>query len=447
MRFLILLTACCALLAPATTAVTAVAKKTAKKAPARKASVPKAPPVSPQARAEASSAVESQMADAVELGIQNAAAMVPFYELMHRRQQNPGEGEPLRVLQFGDSHTASDDWPGELRQRFQQKFGDGGPGFTHAGRPFLGYRRYDSRGSMSRGWKTEGLQAREGDGLYGLSGARLTATRADETLTLEAEGEFLELFFLKEPGGGSFTLEDNDTALDTVSADGAAGAGYYRKVLAPGAHKLVLRTQSAAPVRVFGWVLEKRGGMTWETLGINGAQADLLLLWDAALLKSHIERRNPALVVLAYGTNEARRPDWTTESYRDALTRVIRLIREASPTTSILVIGAPDQGLRAWRRVTPYPGVDRILQAQREAALANGCAFWNLRAAMGGKGSMKQWVQAGLAQGDYVHLTTPGYRLVGDSLYELIMGQYGIFQTVRRQLLGTNDNGPSIKTH
>ena len=30
---------------------------------------------------------------------------------------------------------------------------------------------------MSRGWKTEGLQAREGDGLYGLSGARLTATR------------------------------------------------------------------------------------------------------------------------------------------------------------------------------------------------------------------------------------------------------------------------------
>ena len=111
------------------------------------------------------------------------------------------------------------------------------------------------------------------------------------------------------------------------------------------------------------------------------------------------------------------------------------------------MIGAPDQGLRSWRRVTPYPGVDRILQAQREAALANGCAFWNLRAAMGGKGSMKQWVQAGLAQGDYVHLTTPGYRLVGDSLYELIMGQYGIFQTVRRQLLGTNDNGPSIKTH
>ena len=102
MRYLILLTACCALLAPPTPAVTAVAKKSVKKAPTKKASVPKPPPVTPQARAEASASVESQMADAVDLGIQNAAAMVPFYELMHRRQQNP---RPLHVLFVGVQGT------------------------------------------------------------------------------------------------------------------------------------------------------------------------------------------------------------------------------------------------------------------------------------------------------------------------------------------------------
>jgi lysophospholipase L1-like esterase len=151
--------------------------------------------------------------------------------------------------------------------------------------------------------------------------------------------------------------------------------------------------------------------------------------------------------VLAYGTNEARRSDLTQESYTQTLARVVQLIREASPASSILIIGAPDQAMRSRRRILPADGLERILQAQRAAAFANGCAFWNLRAAMGGRGSMKQWVQAGLAQSDYVHLTSPGYRLVGDSLFELIMGQYGIFQTVRRQVLGSNENGPSSKTH
>lgn len=422
------------------------AKTSTRKTAAKKRSTPKPPPVTAEQKAEATETVQTHMAEAVDLGIQNAAAMVPFYELLYRQQQQPG-GEPLRVLHFGDSHTASDDWAGELRARFQQKFGDGGPGFVQAGRPFAGFRRFDARATMSRNWKPEGLLAREGDGLYGIAGVSLATARANETITLEAEGQTLEFYYLQQPGGGSFTLEDNEVVLDTVSTDGTVGPGFYRKELAAGAHHLVLRTVDNAPVRVHGWVLEKRGGITWEPLGINGAQADLLLLWDQQVLRKEIERRNPALVVLAYGTNEARRPDWTSESYAQSLGQVVKAIRAASPTTSILIIGAPDQAIYSRRRVVPYEAVDKILIAQRDAALANGCAFWNLRAAMGGKGSMKQWVQAGLAQGDFVHLTSPGYRLVGDSLFELIMGQYGVFQTVRRQVLGANDNGPSIKTH
>ncbi|MBN9660741.1 MAG: hypothetical protein J0H49_21295 [Acidobacteria bacterium] len=454
MRTLALIFAAALVALPAAMAVAPVpaasAKKKAKtstrKTAARKRSVPKPPPVTAEQKAEATESVQAHMAEAVDLGIQNAAAMVPFYEMLYRQQQQPGS-EPLRVLHFGDSHTASDDWAGELRARFQQKFGDGGPGFVQAGRPFAGFRRFDAKATMSRNWKPEGLLAREGDGLYGIAGVSLATARANETITLEAEGQTLEFYYLLQPGGGSFTLADNDVVLDTVSTDGTVGPGFYRKELAAGAHRLVLRTVDNAPVRVHGWVLEKRGGITWEPLGINGAQADLLLLWDQQVLRKEIERRNPALVVLAYGTNEARRPDWTSESYAQSLGQVVKAIRAASPTTSILIIGAPDQAIYSRRRVVPYEAVDKILIAQRDAALANGCAFWNLRAAMGGKGSMKQWVQAGLAQGDFVHLTSPGYRLVGDSLFELIMGQYGVFQTVRRQVLGANDNGPSIKTH
>ena len=421
-------------------------KKTTASPAARRRTVPKPPPVSPQARAEAAATVESRVRLAPETGIENAAAMVPLYELMYRLENHVENGQPLRVLQFGDSHTAADDWPGQLRARFQQRFGPGGPGFVQAGRPYAGFRRLDAKSSMSRGWQTLG-GIRGGDGFDGIAGVSLATARAGETLTLEAEGEVLEFYYWKQPGGGAFSLEENGSIIGEVSTEGSPGPGYFRAELPAGPHSLLLRTLQDAPVRVFGWVLERRGGITWETLGLNGAQADLLLKQDPALLKDHIARRNPALILVAYGTNESRRRDWTVETYQQTLDAVLTLLREAAPVASILVVGAPDQFIRTRRAAVPPSGTDQILEAQRRAAIEHRCAFWNLRSAMGGPGAMREWVRAGLAQGDYVHLTAAGYRLVGDTLYELIMGQYGIFVSIRNKILGENGNGSPVKTH
>jgi lysophospholipase L1-like esterase len=426
----------------AATSAAASSKKSTKKSKA-----PRPPKVSPEQRAEANEAVMAHLSEAMNFGIQNAAAMVPFYEQLYLKQKNGWQGEPLRVMQFGDSHTASDDWAAALRVKFQQKFGDGGPGFTHAGHPFLGFRRLDSQATMSRGWKAEGLLSREGDGMYGIGGVSLTAHRAGETISLEAEGQALEFFYLMQPGGGCFSLSENGTFQERICTAGETAPAFYRHELASGRHNLTLTTLDGDAVRVFGWVLENPIGITWETLGINGAQAEQLLQWNEQVLKSQIERRKPALVVLAYGTNEARRSDCTYEGYKNILMNVVRKIRSASPTTSILIVGAPDQMVRSGRKMVAFNPVDTVLAAQRDAAIESGCAFWNLRAAMGGKGSMKQWVQAGLAQGDYVHLTSPGYRLVGGSLFELILGQYGVFQSVRQQILGMSENGPARKTN
>ncbi len=421
-------------------------KTTSKPAKKKKRRVPKPPPATPAQRAEAQSFVQEHAGDTMDLGIQNPAALVPFLERLYRSRQ-AGAAEPLRVLQFGDSHTASDDWPGEIRTFLQSKLGDGGPGFTLPGHPFEGYRRFDSKGTQSKDWHAEGLLSRDGDGLYGLSGLRLSTARAGETLTLDASGSAFELFYWKQSGGGAVSLEDNGAPLGLVDTAGELGPGFWRQQLPAGEHHLVLRTQSDAPVTVFGWTVENTTGLTWEPLGINGAQADLLLLWNEPLLKAHLERRDPALIVLAYGTNEARRPDWTFETYRDTLRQVLRRLRAAAPLASVLVIGAPDQSTRVHGRWITLDGVDRILSAQREAALAEGCAFWNLRMAMGGKGSMKQWVTAGLAQGDFVHLTSAGYRLWGESLAQLLLQDYAVYQAVRQQVFGSSENGPPLKTH
>ncbi len=135
--------------------------------------------------------------------------------------------------------------------------------------------------------------------------------------------------------------------------------------------------------------------MTYEPLGINGAQASIVFDWNETTLRSNIERRDPALIVLAYGTNEAGRRDITLESYRAMFSELIAKIPlEPPPAATILVVGPPDRDARTRKGWEPLDTLDIIVEAQREAAAAQGCPFWDLRAKMGGKGSMQQWVNA-----------------------------------------------------
>lgn len=385
-------------------------------------------------RAAAHDAVFQNVANAADLPVENAAALIPFFEQLYRHQKGEIPG-PLRILHYGDSHTAADEWTGELRNRFQERFGDGGSGYSFAGRPWNGYRHEDVRSGSTRGWHTDGLVGRTGDGIYGLGGVSMTVKVPREAVYLQADCSAFELYYYQQPGGGALELYDDGMPLDRISTDGEAGAGYYRFETVQGPHKFELETLDRAPVRLFGWVAENPTGVTYEPLGINGASASIVFSWDEATLKSNIERRAPALIVLAYGTNEAGRRDTTLESYREMFSQLIGRFRTAAPTATILVIGPPDRYIRTRRGWQVMDGIDTVVEAEREAALANGCPFWDTRAKMGGKGSMQQWINAGMAQLDHVHFTAPGYKLLGDAVFRDVMSQYELFVKARKDII------------
>ena len=409
-------------------AVTTSAKKTTKKtAHKRHIRVPVVY-VSPIVRVAALRAISERTSQPAGV-LAGAGALVPFFEQL----AHPPENMSLHILQYGDSHTASDDWANQMRQDFQAKFGAGGPGFTLPGHPFLGYRRFDSKGNNSRGWYTSGIVTRKNDGVDGLGGISLTSQSAGQTVTLNVECEQLELHYLRQPGGGQMDFLVDDSPVETIDTDGDSGPGVYSYTASPGPHEYMLRTLSSAPVRLFGWVAQNHAGVTYETLGINGAQANLLLEWNPDILAPELMSRDPALIVLAYGTNEALSRSWTAEQYRASLTQIIERLRAAVPVASILLIGPPDCEYRTRGRRLPFPNLDQVIEIQRDVAQANGCAFWDWRAAMGGPGSVRQWLQAGLGQGDYTHLTGAGYRMAGGMLFDELMAQYNRFLTVRAE--------------
>src|SRR5579862_5744731 len=356
------------------------AQKTASAKPRRRL-IPKGPPVSAKTRAEAHQGVFAKIANGADIPIENSAALVPFFELLYRHQKGELTG-PVRILHYGDSHTAADEWTGDLRTRFQEKFGDGGSGYSFAGRPWNSYRRLDVRTGSTRGWHTDGLVGRSGDGAYGLGGISLSTVSAHEAIYLDANAAEFELFYYQQPGGGTLQIYDNGAPTEQISTDGEPRPAYYHLEATPGMHRVEAETLDRSPVRLFGWVAENTTGVTYEELGINGAEASIILGWNEDTLRSNIERRNPALIVLAYGTNEAGRKDWTLESYREMYSNLIARLRADAPTATILVVGPADrtQKVRKSGRQTPWETmekIDVIAEAQRQAALANGCAFWN----------------------------------------------------------------------
>lgn len=404
---------------------------------------PRPPVISAKARSEGHDFVFQNVASGAGIPVERAAALIPFFEQLYRHQKGETSG-PIRILHYGDSHTAADEWTGTMRAHFQEKFGDGGPGYSYAGRPWVGYRRLDVKSSSTRGWHTDGLVGHPaGDGVYGLGGVSLSARTPREAVYLDAEAATFELFYYQQPGGGSFQVYDNGMPLDRVSTAGDPGPAYYHFEGIPGPHRLEVETEDPAPVRLFGWVAEKNTGVTYETLGINGAQASIALDWNEPTLRSNVERRDPALIVLAYGTNEAGRKDITLEGYRDMFIQLISRFRKASPTATILVIGPPDRDVRTRAGWQPMDSLDIIVEAQRQAAEAQGCPFWDLRAKMGGKGAMQQWVNAGMAQYDHVHFTAPGYRMLGDAVFRDLMSQYDIYLKARADLVAQGDGANS----
>lgn len=413
----------------------AIRSKSAKAATQSKAKmVQKSAPSKVAPKQSASEFVAHSLEAGLSLPVDNPAALVPFFEQLYRHQQGGLPG-PVRVLQYGDSHTAADELSGELRTLFQASFGNGGSGFSIAGKPWRTYRRRDVKTGSSDGWHTDGLIGRTGDGVYGLGGVSMTATAPRESIFIEADASEFELFYYQQPGGGSVRLYDAGVPLDLISTGGEAKPGYYRVAAAPGPHRFEVETLDKDPVRLFGWVAENPTGITYETFGINGASATTVTQWEPMMLRENLEHRSPDLIVLAYGTNEAGSAQWTLEKYQQMFMGLLQEFREASPTASILVLGPPDRAQRVKRQWQTMTRIGIIAEAQRRAALQMGCAFLDLRAEMGGAGAMDQWVRAGQAQADHVHFTASGYRLLGDAIYSDIIGQYGAFLKVRASIM------------
>jgi hypothetical protein len=363
----------------------------------------------------------------------SGTALDGFFRALERtRKKEPGA--ITRVAHFGDSIVVSDYVSATLRRRFQERFGDSGHGYSLIANAWPAYSHADVERFATAGWKVSRIVGPLApDGRYGLGCVSFSATKnAFARFGTVKEGEFgrnvsrFSISYLGEPGGGTFQVSVDGKPHALVSTDAPEKRAKVEEVRVPdGPHELEIQTKSGRS-RLFGVVMERDApGVVWDALGIQGARLRFLDQQDDAHWAEQLGWRKPDLVVYQFGANESGDGFlYPMVDYRRTMEEVIAQGKRALPDSSCLVIGAMDRAAKRGDELIGIAVIPHILREQRGAAEKMGCAFFDTYAAMGGPGSMAQWVKRELGQADLTHPTAVGAEVIGTWIFRALMKRY-----------------------
>lgn len=378
--------------------------------------------------------------------LSGAAGLQAFFRALASLERHDGRG-PVRIVQIGDSHTANDAFSGRLRELLQARFGDAGRGWLPAGVPYKYYRPAQVA-VAEEGWR----HVKPGDGAaadaapFGLDASIAEPTAAGARMTLrsgEDRGfERVAVEFVARPGGAPLMLRIDDRPARTIAtAAPRVALRRFAAVLPHPAQTVALTAPQASGQQVLGWDIERRGaGIVYENHGTIGATAALLAKLDPAAVSFELKDRRPALLVIAFGTNEAFKDDLDLPRYAALFQGAVAALRRRAGRAAVLVLGPPDGNrLPPGCSAAPAPcgshaacawaeprNLAAVRDIQRRVARRQGWAFWDWEAAMGGRCSIDDWRgrDPPLAMPDHVHPNKEGYAAAADLLFAELMRAY-----------------------
>lgn len=327
----------------------------------------------------------------------------------------------LRVSWFGDSLTADDSITHVLRQKLGALVGKAGPGYVFAAPPHP-YNRHRAVDRFTTGsWRVHGISSAVApDKLLGFGGSAESEGAGTIRLTAHAPVSTVDLHYLAQPRGGKLAIVVDHKVVQEIATAGETKKAAFAQVALPAGTKRV-ELRASGRVRLFGASLEAAKGVVVDNLGVVNGTAKQLVKYNLAdHWRNQLAHRDADLIVVMLGTNEA---EWLHANgagmaeHERLFGELLATIRAGNASASCLVVSPLDQ--LDWREpnMPPRESVPAMVDAQRRAAKANGCAFWDVYQWMGGKGASRQWFKRGLVIKDFQHPTTAGATKIAEALY------------------------------
>ncbi len=341
-----------------------------------------------------------------------------------------GERRVVRVVHLGDSEVSDDLVVRTLRHRFAERYGDAGPGFVAAMRPWSWYYREAWRAGPPDGFRPVVYsRAKLPGGGYGPGGVAFEAKRAGALAEVALARPILgpcdvAFHFARQPAGAALELLADGVRFAAIrSASVQSGPTAERRRFVDCPRRLAVRV-GEGPATIYGWSVEGAGsGVVWSSLGVVAGRLPLLLRYEDAALRDGLRALRPDLVVLSFGINAAAWPRGPSSSYFGDVEVALGKVRDALPGAPCLVVGPYPLGRRRDGHEEAHPVARWVSQRMGRAAVASGCGYLDRYEMVGGAPAVLRWRQREppRLRDDLVHLTANGSDWMGERIFRTLV--------------------------
>ena len=359
--------------------------------------------------------------------ILNSSALDSFYQKLANLKKN-GSGT-VSVVHIGDSHIQADFLSDEVRNGFQDFFGNAGRGLVFPYQLAQSNAPGDIISSSNTRWTYNRVAHPELNLPVGVSGFLIRTNTSGANINISIRQDFTRgyqsfnhlRFFLDSNSSNSWIIEaePNDVPYMIKREEGDS-AVYQDVTLSKQSSGFTMASLPGSAARDFyGVSLENSSpGLIYHTIGVNGARYDQYNM--ASLFWKQLPALNADLYIVSLGTNEAQRAAFPEAIFLKEFNSFIDRLRIASPRAAILITTAPDS----------YKGrySNKVLKTLNESLTSQAnrlyLPVWDLYKITNGFGSAYSWSRRGLMSRDRVHFTAEGYRLQGQLLFNALAKGY-----------------------
>lgn len=381
----------------------------------------------------------------IEITDEGRENLALFFEKLHL-------DSTARVMHYGDSQIEGDRMTSYIRNKLQVKFGGTGVGLRPALQPYDYV--FSAIQNNSDNWKRYPIYGNV-DSLvehsrYGIMGAfsRYAPVTSDtipfqDSLIYESELSIssskiaynrvkeykrMRLFYgnAKRPVQFQIIVKNDTILTDTLKSD--LDYGVITTLLPDSTNMVSMKFSGYDSPDIYGIELGDTSGITVDNIALRGSSGTIFTKADFAHSAKMYKDLKPNLFILQFGGNVMPyiKDQQAIDRYGRWFASQINRIKLLCPNAAILVIGPSDMSTKKKDKFVTYDYLPAVVEALRQAALNNGCGYWDMYKAMGGHNSMSGWVNAEpqLARPDYTHFSPLGAKLVANMFYNALILEY-----------------------
>lgn len=347
----------------------------------------------------------------------------------------------FRIIHYGDSQIEMDRISSFIREKLQRSFGGSGPGLLPALEVTPKYTvAVQTSGDWTRKLTFGSPEFRSKHNKYGpmayfcvknSPSAKVLYTARDNTSYKNRSFNTCKVIIGANSTQQEIKCFSNNKLVDTKTVE-ASSIEQIISFSTDSADGKVALEFNGGRAEILGVSLENKTGVALDNIPMRGGSGLMFANINAESLKRTYQALGVKMVILQYGGNAL--PGMSSKSgaeyYGKRFYDQITYLKSIDPQLIVFVIGPADMSVKRNGELKTHEHLEELRDAMKSATLRAGGVFWDMYEAMGGNGSMIEWVRSkpSLGSPDYIHFTTKGAQKISEIFYQSLMNEYEMYK-------------------